>query len=106
MQSISVSPLLSLGALTALTSLQLMLCSIEGCCDVYAWLASQLAHLPRLRAVDLQHIQGPYAPAGAAALASRLQQLQGLTWLRLAGVYGQEPDIPCPSLILLTQLSS
>jgi hypothetical protein len=105
---------LSLGALTALTSLELTSCGIEGCCDVCAWLASQLTHLPRLRDLELVGIQAPYTSAGAAALVSRLQQLQELTRLCLkADRFGvqkppdaRRPCIPCPALNSLTQLRS
>jgi hypothetical protein len=73
---------------------------------VCAWLASQLAHLTRLRSLNLVGIQAPYTAAGAAALASTLQQLQGLTQLCLKVYSDDEPRIPCPSLNRLTQLSS
>jgi hypothetical protein len=74
------------------------------------WLASQLAHLPLVRAVtlELRDIQAPYTSAGAAALASTLQQLQHLTSVRLnicAGL-GREHLVPCPSLQHLSQLRS
>jgi hypothetical protein len=107
MPSAPASSWLTLGALTALTCLVLWDISIEGCCDVCAWLASQLAHLPRLRGLSLGVFhKAPYTSAGAAALASRLQQLQGLTSLHLGADEDHEPRIPCPPLIRLTQLSS
>jgi hypothetical protein len=75
---------LSLGALTKLTYLVIGSSSIiAGCCDVCGWLASQLAHLPRLRNLYLADVHEPYTSAGAAALASTLQQLQDLTSLCL-----------------------
>jgi hypothetical protein len=81
--SATVSSQITLGGLTALSSLQLRRCSIEGCCDYCAWLASQPAKLTGLRTwrIDLQDIEALCTSALAAALASRLQQLTKLTQL-------------------------
>jgi hypothetical protein len=83
MPSAAASSPLSLGQLTALTRLLLYHSSTEGCSDVCAWLARELAHLPHLRNLDLSGFKTPYTSAGAAALASRLQQITGLTRLCL-----------------------
>jgi hypothetical protein len=112
--SAPVSSWRSLGGLIALTRLELVQCRFEGCCDVCALLASQLAHLTRLRAVviDLQGhfriLHEPYTSAGAAALVSQLQQLTNLTQLRLALDPGSKLGrrTPGPVLSSLTQLCS
>jgi hypothetical protein len=86
----------TLGALTALTRLQLRDCSFQECSDIPSWLATQLAALAQLQHLVLcdlcssvvpskSIVDGTYAsPAACAGLQAALAQLTQLTHLYLS----------------------